>query len=888
MQADQEAAYLVAEKGGYFDNGSVRANPLSRLADPNSIDCPPIPPDDPKSHALMHCVDGKSGYDGWDKYGRVGHVENPDWIQALPINEQGVVELTMRDAVRVARLNSREYQTNLENLYLSALDVSFQRFRFDHQFFAGTGLQQVFRGRDVGATSPLAVNSFAGAQRLTATGGEIVVGFANSLIWDFWGTDSDLFTSSIDFSIIQPLLRNGGRARVLEQLTQEERNLLANVRQMEQFRQGFFVETVSGRDSGPGPSTGNNVGQAGLGLIAGAPSGLSGAPSAGGYLGLLQDQQEIRNRVANIAALRDSLAQLEAAFDANRINSRLQVDQARQALLNAQSSLLTANAAYQTRLDAYKVALGLPPQLELVVQDTLLDEFVLIDPDLTEIQNELENVLSLIRMQRENPQTELLDQAQAKLREFADPIREQIEIAQDDMSILDRSLMRRAQQLERVREKVEKIGADVDRRVYDKQRLAENNKLLKTRLPDVSNALASVLQEIESEYVPSPAQVTENELPEPIIEAEGADGERNESDAVDGDQIDASNAPDTPLRARWKSLSGLATNLSDLLLELSLVRAEVRLQDISIDDTEIESDEAIEIARVHRLDWMNARANLVDVYRKIEFTADQLESDLDVVIDGQLGTKPDNVLKFDSDRSRLRFGIQFDTPTARLAERNDYRVALLNYQRARRDYILFSDRVAQSIRNTLRVIALSEINLEVRRTAVQVAIAQVDIARLKLNPPPKDARVGGTSPTAARDLVSALTDLLDAQNDFLNVWVANKVLRMVLDFEMGTMQLDPVGMWIDPSGESSQSGTESGTESGTDLMLENLVPGLPEADDGDGDGGGTDDEDLALDRPQSGLMGDLRSLIDAQSGQLPQEPDFSQLLRDPQNLRDSD
>ena len=42
--------------------------------------------------------------------------------------------------------------------------------------------------------------------------------------------------------------------------------------------------------------------------------------------------------------------------------------------------------------------------------------------------------------------------------------------------------------------------------------------------------------------------------------------------------------------------------------------------------------------------------------------------------------------------------------------------------------MLFEDRVEQSLRNTLRIVKLSQINLEVRRAAVRVAIAQVDIA----------------------------------------------------------------------------------------------------------------------------------------------------------------
>jgi hypothetical protein len=47
-------------------------------------------------------------------------------------------------------------------------------------------------------------------------------------------------------------------------------------------------------------------------------------------------------------------------------------------------------------------------------------------------------------------------------------------------------------------------------------------------------------------------------------------------------------------------------------------------------------------------------------------------------------------------------------------------------------------------------------------------------------------------------LVNALSDLLNVQNDFLSVWVDYEVQRLGLDFDLGTMQLDDRGMWIDP------------------------------------------------------------------------------------------
>jgi hypothetical protein len=48
------------------------------------------------------------------------------------------------------------------------------------------------------------------------------------------------------------------------------------------------------------------------------------------------------------------------------------------------------------------------------------------------------------------------------------------------------------------------------------------------------------------------------------------------------------------------------------------------------------------------------------------------------------------------------------------------------------------------------------------------------------------------------NLVNSLSDLLNVQNDFLSVWVNYEALRIGLDFQLGTMELDSRGVWIDP------------------------------------------------------------------------------------------
>ncbi len=762
-QADDEVQATVAEKNGYFDNGEVTPPADSRLSDPFDPDCEPLPPDDPTSHQLMHCVDGHRGWKHWHDKGDAPFVDAQTWLTSLPRDANGEVVLDLPNSVRVARKQSREYQTELEDLYLSALDVTFERFRFDAQFFATNTTSATFDGRD--RSSTLETDTNIELHKLTATGGELVTGLANSLVWQFSGEDTDTFGSVFNFSLVQPLLRFGGRARVLERLTQTERTLLANVRQMEQFRQGFYVQVVAGRNPGDGPLRGGAVGQNGLGLLAGLPSGRAGAAPIGGFLGVLQEQQLIRNRTANLAALRDSVTQLDAVFVAGRLSSRLQVDQTRQAYYNAQSNLLTSRAGYSTRLDAFKISLGLPPSIPLRVEDPLIDRFNFIDPELSGLLDRVNDILEPLRSESVPPeQMELADRHRDVLA-FEGRIVAQMNSSRADLDKLLALWPQRAARLNELREQTATYGYDVAPELFDatliRRRIADHEVRLTKNGEDFEKVMAS-------------------------FRAIPADSFRSK-----------------PKEGR-KALLAATTELSGVLLDTMLTQASVRLEAVELVPLEVTETQAFETAKQNRLDWMNARANLVDAWRKIEFDGNALQGGLNVFVNGDLGTRGDNPVDFTADKGRLRMGVAFDSPITRLAERNRYRETLINYQRARRNYMLFEDQISQSLRNTLRIVDLSQVNFEIRRAAVLVAVSQVTQARLRLVEPPKGpvaagvVAVGQTSPTAARDLVSALNDLLDAQNDFLNAWVGFEVLRVLLDFEMGTMQLNQEGLWIDP------------------------------------------------------------------------------------------
>ena len=99
-----------------------------------------------------------------------------------------------------------------------------------------------------GQVSTFNLGTVAGFGKLFSSGGQLLMGFANEVLFNFLGKNPAQPTviSALPISFVQPLLRGGGRAVTLEPLTQAERNLLYAVRAFALFRQQFFVVTLTG------------------------------------------------------------------------------------------------------------------------------------------------------------------------------------------------------------------------------------------------------------------------------------------------------------------------------------------------------------------------------------------------------------------------------------------------------------------------------------------------------------------------------------------------------------------------------------------------------------------------------------------------------------------
>lgn len=234
-------------------------------------------------------------------------------------------ELSLADCLEIAAENSREYQDRRERLYLTALDLTLERWQFANRPFAS------LRGSVAGIgdeAETAAVAGDAGFTRVLGSGAEIVASLGADLFrivstGDGW----DAFTN-LGLSFTQPLLRGAGERIVLEPLTQAERDLVYEVRAFERFRRTFALDV------------------------------------ARAVYDLLRSVDEITNEEQNYRELLKLRERNQAMAEAGRL-SRIQADQAYQDELRSEARLLVLRAQLERQRDEFNLFLGLPVQAEL-------------------------------------------------------------------------------------------------------------------------------------------------------------------------------------------------------------------------------------------------------------------------------------------------------------------------------------------------------------------------------------------------------------------------------------------------------------------------------------------------------------------------------------------
>ncbi len=417
-----------------------------------------MPPDDPVSHQYVHQVDGMKGWKHWHCNGDRIELENPGWREALAeyvkTGEDGSIKLNMDSALQLAYVHSPPHQTQLETLYLSALDVTAERFRLDTQFFGGYDVIYGHNGSMISpglsydpvlrrflvnppidgpgvennrltVGRPFAADPALQVRRRFATAGELVVGFANSFVFEFTGRDVNLASSLVNFSFVQPLLRGAGRAVALEQLTIAERTLLANLRSYSQYRQGFYTQVAIGELGVTGPQRGG--GGTDLSLF-------PGQGVVGGYVGLLQQLQQIRNTEDSLRLGLRTLSRLEAYLDIGLIDL-VQVDQFRQSIENERAGLLQNRTAFELSLDRYKAGtLGLPPDLPTELDDGLIRQFQFVAREATAVQDSIVALQDRVGQLPDDASVETIRQVLTDVFKSVEPVRRRLDDVRADVA----------------------------------------------------------------------------------------------------------------------------------------------------------------------------------------------------------------------------------------------------------------------------------------------------------------------------------------------------------------------------------------------------------------------------------------------------------------------
>jgi outer membrane protein TolC len=677
--------------------------PGSRLFDPFDPDYPPLPPDDPAAFYYMLHPDGQHPARTYHRDGDAPYIEDPAWRDTLELDKDGSLVLSPDKAVELGILHSREYQQALENLYGVALTLTIDRFEFAlHWFGTNNTIFSHFGSSDT-EINTLTTNSSLGFTKNFAAGGQLLVDFANSFVFTFSGVNQTNVTSNIGVTFLQPLLRNFGRRVRLETLTQGERDLLYAVRTFARFRKQFYVNltTAQGRNTG--------------------------------YLGLLFQVQNIRNLESNLTSQEQNLLLHEALFARGTV-STVQVDQAFQSYQQGRLSLIQARSSLETSLDAYKLNLGLPPDLKIRLDDTILNPFQLVDPDLETLQKDLDAIFAEYRKPDNAPPV-------ASLRS-----------GYDRLKVFHKRLVKLTDEVENELEQWKAhpvANPDEPAQVKREQATREN---LEGQMPEFRKGLDKMAKDLDSKQ----AGLTE-----------------------------ATRAKD------WEGLQTMARRMIADAAQLYVVQTQVRVYLIQLRPIPYTLDQARVYARENRLDLMNQRAQVVDAWRKIEVTASALKAGLDVTATANIATRPfgSNPVDFRSSASQYTVGFAFDSPLNRLAERNAYRESLIVYEQSRRNFMALDDQIQTGVRLDIRNLETDRASFGIARQTLISAARQVEAARDRLLVIPNAADTTGT-----QDVLNALSALLQAKSTLISSWINYETDLAQLLLDMDALQLDSRGL----------------------------------------------------------------------------------------------
>ncbi len=309
--------------------------------------------------------------------------------------------ISLNAALDLAFQHSKEYQAQKERLYLEALALTFDRYRYTPTFSAnGSGdyqwdttdqfvidMQAMTGATAISTSESTVARSNLGARYLLKSGGAIALNLTNNFTRFLSGDVSEFSTGALIGSFTQPLLRDFGSDIETEALLQAERDLLYQLRDFTRFRKEFAVQVASQ------------------------------------YYVVLLARETANNNYAGLLANNLSLER-EQAFQAEGLTTLLEVGRLEQSALQADLRWARAITSYKRGLDNFKILIGLNAEDNIVLDENemvLIAETGMDSPDV-----DLEQAIAMAVQTRLDLYTQL-DQVQDAAR--------RIELAADELDV---------------------------------------------------------------------------------------------------------------------------------------------------------------------------------------------------------------------------------------------------------------------------------------------------------------------------------------------------------------------------------------------------------------------------------------------------------------------
>jgi len=294
-----------------------------------------------------------------------------DFLGSLANSENGAHIINLEQALDLGFALNKDYQLQRERLYLQALSLTADRYRYTPIFSASANSTYAWDNRLTdGSPDPFATDAEAlislpasvvsaderlrsdatlGTRLLLRGGGQIALNLTSNFLRFVTGDMDSSASSALVGSFTQPLLRGAGSDVAAETLMQAERDLLYQLREFTRYRQTLAVRITTQ------------------------------------YYTVLEARDTVRNNFAGLSATLSSLER-ERAFQAEGLRTPGQVGRLEQSSLQRDRAWALAITRYANALDSFKILLGLRADDRIMLDDQemlRISEGDLQAPDIT-------------------------------------------------------------------------------------------------------------------------------------------------------------------------------------------------------------------------------------------------------------------------------------------------------------------------------------------------------------------------------------------------------------------------------------------------------------------------------------------------------------------------